>query len=184
MLDVYVHNPLSVKHFHGASAGNVHECSLKSSIGKASFLLAKVRTAARKSTRSAVSAKASEGRQPVYNKVHNRSGPHGGRFGGRAERRTLGAGEIQPVALGVINLHASGGGHGVPFARGKMPLRKTSIYSVKKGQKSTPKIDNGTAKKPHVGMDPPETLSRRSQAREGFCVRFVAPRAEQSSRLQ
>jgi hypothetical protein len=29
-----VHNPLSVKHFHGVSAGNTHECSLKSRIGE------------------------------------------------------------------------------------------------------------------------------------------------------
>ena len=34
MLDVYVHNLLSMKHFHGVSAGNPHECSLKLSIGK------------------------------------------------------------------------------------------------------------------------------------------------------
>src|SRR5882724_1989706 len=27
-----IHNPLSVKHFHGVSAGKVHECSLKLSI--------------------------------------------------------------------------------------------------------------------------------------------------------
>jgi hypothetical protein len=31
-----VSNPLSIKRFHGALAGNMHECSLKSSIGKAS----------------------------------------------------------------------------------------------------------------------------------------------------
>jgi hypothetical protein len=30
-----VHKSLSMKHFHGVSAGNVHECSLKSRIGKA-----------------------------------------------------------------------------------------------------------------------------------------------------
>jgi hypothetical protein len=30
---MYVHNPLSVKHFHKVSAGNGHECSLKLSIG-------------------------------------------------------------------------------------------------------------------------------------------------------
>jgi hypothetical protein len=29
-----VHNPLSVKRFHGVSAGNTHECSLKSRIGE------------------------------------------------------------------------------------------------------------------------------------------------------
>jgi hypothetical protein len=34
MLDMYVRNPLSMKHFHGVSVGNVHECSLISSIGK------------------------------------------------------------------------------------------------------------------------------------------------------
>ena len=34
-----IHNPLSVKHFHGVSAGNVHECSLKPRIGKASIYL-------------------------------------------------------------------------------------------------------------------------------------------------
>src|SRR5262245_21540509 len=32
-----LHNPLSVKHFHAVWAGNVHECSLKSCIGKASL---------------------------------------------------------------------------------------------------------------------------------------------------
>ena len=36
MLDMYVRNPLSMKHFHGVSVGNVHECSLISSIGKVS----------------------------------------------------------------------------------------------------------------------------------------------------
>src|SRR6266702_7353320 len=30
-----VSNPLSVKHFHGVSAGNAHGCSLKPSIGRA-----------------------------------------------------------------------------------------------------------------------------------------------------
>jgi hypothetical protein len=38
LLDVYVHNPLSVKHFHGVLAGNVHEDSLKSHIGKVSSI--------------------------------------------------------------------------------------------------------------------------------------------------
>jgi hypothetical protein len=33
-LDVYVHNLLSMKRFHEALAGNVHECLLKLSIGK------------------------------------------------------------------------------------------------------------------------------------------------------
>jgi hypothetical protein len=32
------HNPLSVKHFHGVLAGNVHERSLKSRIGKVSCI--------------------------------------------------------------------------------------------------------------------------------------------------
>jgi hypothetical protein len=39
MLDVYILNPLSVKHFHGVSAGNVYECSLKLSIGIVSMNL-------------------------------------------------------------------------------------------------------------------------------------------------
>src|SRR6266508_3497559 len=34
MLDVSVHNLLSIKIFHGVLAGNVHEYSLKSPIGK------------------------------------------------------------------------------------------------------------------------------------------------------
>jgi hypothetical protein len=34
MLDVYVHNHLSVKHFHGISSGNPHPYSLKSRYGK------------------------------------------------------------------------------------------------------------------------------------------------------
>ena len=34
-----IHNPLSVKHFHGVSAGNTHECSLKSRIGEVSGVL-------------------------------------------------------------------------------------------------------------------------------------------------
>src|SRR5215468_6626621 len=33
-----VHNPLSVKYFHGLSAGNTHECSLKLSIGIVRFI--------------------------------------------------------------------------------------------------------------------------------------------------
>lgn len=32
-----------MKHFHGVSAGNVHACSLKPSIGKASIILAVVK---------------------------------------------------------------------------------------------------------------------------------------------
>jgi hypothetical protein len=107
----------------------------------------------------------------------------GCRFGGGAERRALRPREIEAVTLCVIDLHASGGGHGVPFARGKTSLRKTSIYSVKKGQKSKPKISNGTAKKPHVGMYPKRRFPARYQAREGFFVRFAVPRAEQASRL-
>jgi hypothetical protein len=39
MLDVYVHNLLSMKIFHGVLAGNVHEYSLKSRIGKVGWLL-------------------------------------------------------------------------------------------------------------------------------------------------
>jgi hypothetical protein len=31
----YIYNPLSVKSFHGVSAGSMHECSLKLRIGKA-----------------------------------------------------------------------------------------------------------------------------------------------------
>ena len=34
MLDVHVHNLLNMKRFHGVLAGNVHESSLKSRIGK------------------------------------------------------------------------------------------------------------------------------------------------------
>jgi hypothetical protein len=34
---MYVSNPLSMKSFHEALAGNVHECLLKPSIGKASL---------------------------------------------------------------------------------------------------------------------------------------------------
>ena len=34
MLDMYVHNLLSMKSFHGALAGKVHECSLTLSIGR------------------------------------------------------------------------------------------------------------------------------------------------------
>src|SRR6266404_34527 len=34
-----VFNPLSMKSFHGVSAGNVHECSLKPGIGKVRYLL-------------------------------------------------------------------------------------------------------------------------------------------------
>jgi hypothetical protein len=37
MLNMYVHNLLSMKHFHEALAGNIHECSLKLSIGKVSY---------------------------------------------------------------------------------------------------------------------------------------------------
>jgi hypothetical protein len=33
------HNPLIMKRFHGEAAGNPHACSLKSSIGKVSFLV-------------------------------------------------------------------------------------------------------------------------------------------------
>jgi hypothetical protein len=33
---ISIHKPLSVKHFHGVSGGNVHECSMKSRVGKAS----------------------------------------------------------------------------------------------------------------------------------------------------
>jgi hypothetical protein len=65
----------------------------------------------------------------------NRYGPHGVPFGGGAERCTLGAGEIQPVPLGVIDLHASGGGHGMPFARREVLIQKIWIYSVKMGEK-------------------------------------------------
>ena len=36
MLDVHVHNLLNMKRFHGVLAGNVHESSLKSRIGKVS----------------------------------------------------------------------------------------------------------------------------------------------------
>jgi hypothetical protein len=36
------HNPLRVKYFHEALAGNVHEYLLKSSIGKASNILVHV----------------------------------------------------------------------------------------------------------------------------------------------
>ena len=35
MLDVYVHNFLSMKRFHEALTGNVPECSLESRVGKA-----------------------------------------------------------------------------------------------------------------------------------------------------
>ena len=35
-LDVCVYNPLNMKSFHGVSAGNVHGCLLKPSIGKVS----------------------------------------------------------------------------------------------------------------------------------------------------
>ena len=38
-----------------------------------------------------------------------------GCFGGSAESRPLGADEIEAVTLGVIDLHTSGGAHGVPF---------------------------------------------------------------------
>jgi hypothetical protein len=34
MLDMYVSNVLSLKRFHGAEAGNTHECLLKLSIGR------------------------------------------------------------------------------------------------------------------------------------------------------
>ena len=37
-LDVYVHNLLSMKSFHGVLSENVHECSLKPSIGKVRIL--------------------------------------------------------------------------------------------------------------------------------------------------
>jgi hypothetical protein len=36
---VYVHNLLSVKSFHGVLSDNVHECSLKPSIGKVRVIL-------------------------------------------------------------------------------------------------------------------------------------------------
>jgi hypothetical protein len=44
MLEVCIYNPLSMKRFHGALAGNVHECSLKLSIGKARLLYTELRT--------------------------------------------------------------------------------------------------------------------------------------------
>jgi hypothetical protein len=51
----------------------------------------------------------------------------GGGLCGLAEGGTLGAREIEAVALPVIHLHASGGGHEVPFCRRRRILRKTSI---------------------------------------------------------
>src|SRR2546427_5255169 len=39
MLVVCIYNPLSMKSFHGVSAGNVHKCLPKTSIGKVSGLL-------------------------------------------------------------------------------------------------------------------------------------------------
>jgi hypothetical protein len=38
MLDVCVYNPLSMKSFHAVWAGNVHEYSLKSNIGKICYI--------------------------------------------------------------------------------------------------------------------------------------------------
>jgi hypothetical protein len=40
MLDVYAHNLLCMKRFHGTHAGNAHNCLLQSSIGKVSDLQA------------------------------------------------------------------------------------------------------------------------------------------------
>jgi hypothetical protein len=38
MLDMYVSNVLSLKRFHGAETGNTHECLLKLSIGRVTFI--------------------------------------------------------------------------------------------------------------------------------------------------
>lgn len=43
MLDVYVHNLLSMKSFHGVLAGNVYQCLLKTNIGKVSFFHDRIR---------------------------------------------------------------------------------------------------------------------------------------------
>ena len=101
----------------------------------------------------------------------------GSGFGGGAERGPLGAGEIQAVALRVIDLHASGGGHGVPFARRKTRIRKISIYSVKRAKKIKPKICTGQRIEAHVGMDPSRRFPCCLAPARAFFVRFVAPRA-------
>jgi hypothetical protein len=38
MLEVYAHNLLSMKSFHGVLAGNVYQCLLKTNIGKVRLL--------------------------------------------------------------------------------------------------------------------------------------------------